>query len=57
MCRHQQRRHAMQGLKGGATAAEIAFTAAQLAAGPAPALHEAFICALARSGELSQVFV
>ena len=30
-------------MKGGAAAAEIAFTAAQLAAGPAPVLHEAFI--------------
>ncbi len=42
-----------QGLKGGAAAAEIAFTAAQLAAGPAPVLHEAFVAALARSGQLA----
>lgn len=45
----------MQGMKGGAAAAEIAFTAAQLAAGPAPPLHEAFISALARAGQLPQV--
>jgi hypothetical protein len=44
-----------QGMKGGAAAAEVAFTAAQLAAGTAPQLHTAFVSALARCGELSQV--
>ena len=43
-------------MKGGAAAAEVAFTAAQLAAGPAPQLHTAFVSALARCGELSQVW-
>jgi hypothetical protein len=42
-------------MKGGATAAEIAFTAAQLAAGTAPPLYTAYVSALARCGELSQV--
>lgn len=41
-------------MKGGAPAAEVAFTAAQLAAGTAPQLHTAFVSALARCWELSQ---
>ena len=36
----------LQGMKNGAAAAEVAFTAARLAGGNHPVLHEAFVTAL-----------
>jgi hypothetical protein len=54
-CQHVECPGGAQGMKGGAPAAEVAFTAAQLAAGTAPQLHTAFVSALARCRELSQV--
>lgn len=42
-------------MKGGAAAAEVAFTAAQIQWGPAPLLHEAYVAALAKASAIPQV--
>lgn len=42
-------------MKGGAAAAEVAFTAAQIQWGPTPLLHQAYVAALAKARAIPQV--
>lgn len=44
----------LRGVEGGGSAAQAAFTEAQTACGALTALHEAFVCALAAAGDLTQ---